>query len=186
MRSRKRSSQIQSSVIWGALGLATLGLFGFLVYNAIRPPAGEAVEIVSREHVPEPTPPGPFNTDPPTSGAHYADTFEPGFYSEEDLASLPPHPAGYLVHNLEHDYSIVWYNCSILTQAECDSMVADIRQALEAMSGSKLIAFPWSTQAEPVVFTHWGRILRFEAFDARALANFHRANLGRAPEPNAP
>jgi hypothetical protein len=185
-RSRQRGNQLRSLAVWIVLGTATLGVFGFLVFNALRPATGEPVEVVSRDHVSEPTPPGPFNTDPPTSGAHYQDTLPAGFYDEAEVESLPAHPEGYLVHNLEHDYTIVWYNCGRLAGQDCERLKEEIRQALDAMSPSKLIAFPWPSQAEAVVLTHWGRILRLDEFNARTLATFHRSNLGRAPEPNAP
>jgi hypothetical protein len=34
--------------------------------------------------------------------------------------------------------------------------------------------------------TSWGRLQRFEAFDAEQAKAFYRANLNQAPEPNAP
>jgi hypothetical protein len=34
--------------------------------------------------------------------------------------------------------------------------------------------------------TSWGRLQRFEMFDSEQAKAFYRANLNRAPEPNAP
>ncbi len=68
----------------------------------------------------------------------------------------------------------------------CSQLKQDIRAAFDALPGYKLVAFPWPSQTEPVVLTHWGRILRLRTFSARVLRSFADSNRGRAPEPNAP
>lgn len=176
----------KSTLIWVLLGVATLGFFGFLVVSAVRPQAGESVpELPNLPHIPFPTPPGPYNTNPPTSGLHYAQTAPQGFYDEATAATLGEFPEGYLVHNLEHDYNIFWYNCSALDEAACAALKEDIQAVMRDFDGFKLIAFPWPSQPEPVVLTHWGQILLMERFNARAARNFIESNRGRSPEPNA-
>jgi len=138
--------------------------------------------MASREHVPEGTDPGPYNTDPPTSGSHYATPINPGFYDEGDLDSLGEHPEGYLVHNLEHGYIVFWYDCEEL-QGDCDQLKSQIRQVLEDFDNVKVIAAPWDNTDVPVVMTSWGRMLRMESFDSGAARDFVQRNRNRAPEP---
>jgi hypothetical protein len=109
-----------------------------------------------------------------------------GFYDDADVAVLPPRPEGFLVHNLEHGYVIFWYNCQALDEAGCAELKAQIRQVMDDHGNFKLIAFPWTSIEEPLAMTSWGRLQRFERFDARAASRFIRTNLNKAPEPNAP
>ena len=86
-RARQRRDQIRNYTIW----------------RGVRPAAGEAIpEMVSSPHIAPDSDPGEYNSDPPTSGLHYASEAEAGFYDE----NIYTHPAGYLVHNLEHGYVI--------------------------------------------------------------------------------
>lgn len=182
-----RRERRRTAAPWILLGAGALAFFLFLVVNAIRPPGGEEVAILpNTPHIPPPTPPGPYNTDPPTSGLHYEATLPRGFYDESEAQAAGPYPEGYLVHNLEHDYTIIWYNCQVLTAADCESLKGEVQAFLDDMARYKLIAFPWPSQPEPVVLTHWGWILRLEEFDAQTARSFVRSNLGRSPEPNAP
>jgi hypothetical protein len=54
------------------------------------------------------------------------------------------------------------------------------------LGGTKLITYPWPSLDAPVVATSWGRMLKFESFNAEQAKAFYRANLNHAPEPNAP
>jgi hypothetical protein len=144
-----------------------------------------AIPVEGADHVEEGTDPGPYNSNPPTSGSHYPTTFEAGFYTEEAAASLPPFPEGYLVHNLEHGYVVFWYNCGLLEPAACEEMRGRIQAVMEEFDGVKLIAFPWPSIEVPVVLTSWGRMETMERFDERLARNFVRRNRNQAPEPEA-
>jgi hypothetical protein len=135
-------------------------------------------------HVAEGTDPGPYNSDPPTSGKHYEATLNAGFYNEGDVAVA--HPEGHLVHNLEHGYVIFWYNCSPLSETECTELKGQIQGVMEGENNFKVIAFPWPSIDVPVVMTSWGRILRLENFDPQVAQNFVQTRRNKAPEPNAP
>ncbi len=188
MRTRQRRQKLISTLIWGGLVIAILTVVGVLVWQAVRPAAGEAVTLPanSDQHVAIGTPPGPYNTDPPTGGAHYAETLPAKFYEEADVASLPDYPQGYLVHNLEHGHVIFWYNCETLDDTDCGNLKEQIRGVMEDFDGFKVEAFPWEALDVPVAMTSWDRIQRFESFDPALARAFVRANRNRAPEPNAP
>lgn len=181
-RARQRREQVRSYAIWGGLGLLMLALIGFTVWRGVRPAAGEAIpEMVSSPHITPDADPGEYNSDPPTSGLHYASEAEAGFYDE----NIYTYPAGYLVHNLEHGYVIFWYNCDIVSEAECSDLKTQIRTVMDELGGTKLIAYPWPSLEVSVAVTSWTRLQKFEAFDPEQAKAFYRTNLNRAPEPNA-
>ncbi len=50
----------------------------------------------SGKHVPEGTDPGPYNSNPPTSGPHYGQEYEAGFFDEQSPESRVKYTEGYL------------------------------------------------------------------------------------------
>lgn len=188
IQERVRRRKVVTRLIWSGFGLGALVLVTSLALQAFRPAAGEPVRLAAnaQDHITAGTPPGPYQTNPPTGGPHYETTLPARFYEENDLATLPEYPEGYLVHNLEHGHVIFWYNCSNLDEAECTSLKSDIRHVMGEINGVKVVAFPWAMMDEPLVMTSWDRIQRFDTFDIEAARNFVRSNRNRAPEPNAP
>lgn len=188
---RRRKEGQRRMLIFGGLGALALALIGFFIWQVVgQRPSGEVGEVIAVppeyvNHIAIGTIPGPYPSDPPAGGVHYPQTFDAKFYEETDLASLPEHPEGYLVHNLEHGYVIFWYNCDKLSQSDCDTLKSQIRQVMADFNGVKLIAFPWKTLDVPLVMTSWGRLQRFETFDKDLASRFIRSNLNHSPEPNA-
>ena len=182
-RARQRREQMRNYALWAGLGLVVLAVIGFIVWQGARPAAGEEIPIMTSDpHIPPDTDPGKYNSDPPTSGLHYAGEAEAGFYDTNSYT----YPAGYLVHNLEHGYVIFWYNCDIISESECSDLKAQVQSVMDELSGTKLIAYPWPSLDVPVAVKSWGRLQKFETFDADQAKAFYRTNLNRAPEPNAP
>ena len=183
LRERQRKQKLRTALIWGGIGTIALALVGIIIWRSVRPLTGEAVPImVSSPHLSPNSDPGNYNSDPPTSGLHYAETSRAGFYDE----NIYDFPAAYLIHNLEHGYVIFWYNCDTLSESECAELKSQIRTTIDDLGGIKLIAYPWPSIDVPVVMTSWGRLQRFETFEAEKAKAFYRANLNRAPEPGAP
>lgn len=187
LRKRRQRERLRSYLIWGSLGAIVMILIGALIWSSVKPAAGEAVGLMPNyNHVEEGTDPGPFNSDPPTSGPHYASDLTAGFYEESEIEGIGPYPSGYLVHNLEHGYVIFWYNCAVLDKAGCTELKGQIQEVMEEAMNTKLIAFPWNSIDVPVVMTSWGRMQRFENFDPKLALRFVGSNRNRAPEPQAP
>ena len=183
MHERQRKHKIRTNLIWGGIGAIILAIFGLIIWQGVRPAEGESIPImVSDPHIPVDSDPGQYNSDPPTSGRHYAEEAQKGFYE----SNIYTYPAAYLVHNLEHGYVIFWYNCDLLDESGCANLKEQIRTTIDELGGTKLIAYPWNTIDVPLVMTSWGRLQRFEMFDAEQAKAFYRANLNKAPEPNAP
>lgn len=182
LREKNQRQRLISRLVWSGVGIAVLAVIAFFVLQATRPALGDSVPIMNSAHIETDTDPGQYNSDPPTSGPHYPQEAEAGFYE----TNIYKFPAGYLVHNLEHGYVIFWYNCDLLDEAGCAELKSQIRAVMDELGGVKLIAYPWPSLDVPLAMTSWGRIQKFETFDAKAAKAFYRANLNRAPEPNAP
>lgn len=186
-RAMRQRRKLLSGIVWGGVGLITLSVVGYFIWTASRPTPGESIAVMPElGHVAEGADPGPYNSDPPTSGKHYASEFDTGFYEETDTEAQAAYPEGYLVHNLEHGYVIFWYNCRLLAEQECQALKSQVREVMERENNFKVIAFPRTSLDVPVVMTSWGRMQRFESFDMQTAQAFVRLNRNKAPEPNAP
>jgi hypothetical protein len=121
----------------------------------------------NQQHVPTGTPVD-YKFAPPAFGAHWNEAgvapapFSRKFYTADDR---PPLEA--LVHNLEHGYTILWYDSTV---ADDDTAMKEIKAIADKFSGSddnfrdKFIAAPWTSKdengkafpdGEHVAFTHW-------------------------------
>jgi Protein of unknown function (DUF3105) len=103
-----------------------------------------------------------YEDSPPAFGTHYdiwAD-IERKFYTAEDRPDV-----GELVHNLEHGYTILWYDETI---ADNEAMLDDVRGIASKFTDdsnfrNKFKAVPWTSEdgdsfpdGQHVAFTHWG------------------------------
>jgi hypothetical protein len=97
---------------------------------------------------------------PPAFGPHYPSPapFSRKFYTSDDRPKVE-----YLVHNLEHGYSLLWYDATV---ADNDEQLAAVKAIAAKFSGTKqtdkFIAVPWTSEdgkAFPkgmhVAMTHW-------------------------------
>jgi hypothetical protein len=105
-----------------------------------------------------------YDTAPPSAGPHWEAPapFDRKFYTTDDRPDLET-----LVHNLEHGYTIVWYDETI---AADDAQMADLRDIARRFESSqpdnakKLIVAPWTAddgdpfpKGKHLAFTHWSR-----------------------------
>ena len=195
LRSKRRRERARNIAIGGIIAVAIVAGVAWLATQSRARESGDTVPIPQVQaieempevlHVAEGTDPGPYNSDPPTSGRHYSTQAFADFIDEDGLESFGEFPAGYLLHRLEHGYVVFWYNCNILSAAECEDLKDEIKQVMSRVGNFKVIGFPWPTIEEPVVMTSWGRLLRFEEFDAGIAEQYVRNFRNQAPEPNAP
>lgn len=121
----------------------------------------------------------PYNSDPPSSGPHYEEWVDAGLYDEvvEDE---------YLVHNLEHGYVIIWYDCSILSDQECHNLKQDIQEIIDLYDGYKVIGMPRAGMETPIAMTSWGHLARLTVFDDAFVIDYIDQYQNDAPEPSAP
>jgi hypothetical protein len=136
-------------------------------------PASSCQDITTKKadgnqnHVPIGTPVD-YTTAPPAFGAHWNEAgvapapFAKKFYTADERPELEA-----LVHNLEHGYTILWYDQTI---ADDSSALDEVKAIADKFSGSsdnmrdKFIAAPWKSTDEDgakfpdgqhVAFTHW-------------------------------
>ncbi len=114
------------------------------------------------EHVPEGTPIN-YTDAPPTFGQHYPvpDPMQRKLYTTEDRP-----PLGNLVHNLEHGYSVLWYDETIAADS---TQMTELSAIADKLAGTgnlrlKFKAVPWTEDdaggkafpdGKHVALTHW-------------------------------
>jgi Protein of unknown function (DUF3105) len=139
---------------------------------AIGAPASTCQDVTTKKadgnqnHVPTGTP-VPYKDAPPAFGAHWN---EPGvapapmerkLYTASDRPELES-----LVHNLEHGYTILWYDETIANDDEAMTQIRGIADKLAGTSNfrTKFIAAPWTSSDEGgkdfpdgqhIAMSHW-------------------------------
>jgi Protein of unknown function (DUF3105) len=113
----------------------------------------------TQDHQPDGTP-IMYPVSPPSSGPHYATwaPFSKKFYSLDDRP-----PVGNLVHNLEHGYTILWYNEATANNKEQLDLIEQISKAkLPEAANGKFIAAPFKSTdgaawpaGKNIAFSHW-------------------------------
>jgi hypothetical protein len=196
---QKRQQKI--SAVFAAIGIVLLlAVVGYFIISSAMTPAKPTATVQptavadkdmlgefippsgANEHIADNSDPGPYSSNPPTSGHHYPVWLNADFYDSNTYQ----YPQGHLVHNLEHGYIIFWYNCKILSDAQCSELKAQIKNVMKAVENFKVIAYPWDSIDVPVVMTSWGYKLPFKTFDVDLARTFIDQHRNRAPEPNAP
>jgi hypothetical protein len=104
-----------------------------------------------------------YATAPPSSGPHYQTwaPFSRKFYTADDRPAL-----GNLVHNLEHGYTILWYDETIAGDKNKTALLERLAKAFSDTRGpaGKFIAAPYTAKdggqpwpsGKNIAFTHWG------------------------------
>jgi len=148
---------------------------------------GEDIPVAGADHIQEGVQATDWNSDPPTSGQHYGQWAPAGFYDEEI-------PDGFLVHNMEHGYVIVYYNCAAVDM-DCEAFKTAIEAAMAAAGNDpntntiKIIAAPRPTMDNPVTYASWGHFYKAETFSPDELVLYvqtYRSNADYAPEASLP
>lgn len=120
---------------------------------------------------------GVYEHYPPSSGQHYGQTVEWGFYEEE----VQPE---YYVHNLEHGGVVILYNCPEACPDTEDALFQLINQApAEDVFGEvKIIVSPNAKIESPVVALAWGWQLDLPTADTDVLLDFYLRYVNQGPE----
>ncbi len=156
------------------IGIVLIIVIGYgltlLVRQSPQPLPGEEVAVQGQEHIAVGASHPEYNSNPPTSGWHYAQPANWGVYQTE----LPDEQ---VIHNLEHGG--IW-----ISYTEIDDAT---KAALEkiAKSNSKIIVTPRSKNDAPIVLASWGRLQEFQTLDEQAIRAFIDANSNKSPEPSA-
>lgn len=155
-RKRKQTARI----LWSVFIIAVVALIVWSLISvqkkqdAVLP--GRAVADQGREHV-DKSHKHTYNSNPPTSGWHYAEAAEWGIYKEE----LPDET---LIHNLEHGGIWISYKPRISE---------DLRKKLEHfydVYGRKIIVTPRQKNDQDIALAAWNRL---DTFDAQEYSDEH-------------
>jgi hypothetical protein len=113
-----------------------------------------------------------YTVSPPSSGPHYPvwAPFDKKFYSLQDRPAV-----GNLVHNLEHGYTVLWYNEATANNADQVALIEKISKSkLPASSNDFFIAAPFKASdgaawpaGKNIAFTHWSAGAEGAAFGHR-------------------
>jgi Protein of unknown function (DUF3105) len=140
--------------------------FQSLSIEQIGAPASACGQVTTKkangnnDHVPEGTP-MTYPDSPPAFGTHWGvwETMDRKFYTAQDRPAL-----GKLVHNLEHGYTLLWYDDTIATDS---AQMADVEAIADKYAGTdnmrlKFKAVPWTADdgdpfpdGQHVALTHW-------------------------------
>lgn len=198
---------------WVIIGSSVLLFAAFLIWlfwESSKPLPGQKVPDLGRDHVPVGTS-VEYNSNPPTSGKHYADWVRAGIYQT-------PKENGYLVHSLEHGYIILSYNCdkkvtsnkpqvtsvyahgveeaspsaeesspsAILSDAfrsdDCHRLVDQLISVYEKKGKKKLIVIPRPNMDARIALTAWNYIDKLDSFDSERIEKFIDAHRNQGPE----
>jgi len=151
------------------------------------PPVGEAINEMPHTHVQQGAQ-VTYNHTPPTSGCHYnlgygIAPIQAGAYN----AVIQPQ---YWVHNLEHGYVVVLYNCP----TGCAQQFTQLRQWYHglppdpagAVAYAKVIIIPYTQMSVPFAALYWDWYDPIPVFSISEVQRFYANHVGHAPESAGP
>jgi len=172
--SRERKRLVKKITIW-AIAMLVIGGSGYGLYYLAsqpeKPRPGEAFPILGQTHIEVGATHPAYNSNPPTSGWHYAKPADWGVYQEE----LPDET---LIHNLEHGG--IWISYKDVDQETKSSL-----EAVGKRYPGSVVVTPRSTNDAKIVLASWGRLEKLESVDETRIMNFIKANKNKSPEPLA-
>lgn len=184
---RERIEGARRKKLWGRVALAvilTILIVGTLFvarYYAAKEKAsvpGTLYPEVGREHISlSQNPPKPYNSNPPSSGAHYSSPANWGIYDYEVNDKI-------FIHNLEHGGVWISYHPGIPLP-----VVDELKGFVGENRASKLVMAPRSANDTDIAVVVWGRVFKFNlengALPGGALDQirlFYRTLKDHAPE----
>ncbi len=177
---RERQERFQSSrrkklirtglwlVFLAAVVAGSYGVIGYSKKSESRKP-GEAVADQGALHIGIGQEHPPYNSNPPTSGPHYAEPANWGLYDT-------PLPDEQLIHNLEHGG--IWISYRDVANQELVNQLRDIVGNYSV----KVIVTPRPQNDSEIAVAAWGRLLKLEEFDGSQIKDFIKAFINKGPE----
>lgn len=134
-------------------------------------PVGQEFENQGQTHIqPDASHPA-YNSNPPTSGWHWAQPANWGVYDK-------PLVDEQAVHNLEHGG--IW-----ISYKDIDSETqANLEKIARANSGSVILS-PRETNESKIVLASWTRMEKLDTYDQAKILEFIKRNKNNSPEPLA-
>jgi Protein of unknown function (DUF3105) len=150
------------------------------------PPVGQAINEMPHTHV---APPAPvtYNHNPPTSGCHYnlGFTIAPIQNGAYDKPVAPE----YWVHNLEHGYTVILYNCPSGCTTQFNQLRTWYRSLPPDPEGkvayAKVVILPDPTLPVPFAAVYWDWYDPIPVFSLDEVKRFYNNHVGNPPEKGA-
>lgn len=149
------------------------------------PAVGQAIDEMPHTHV-DPPVQVTYMHSPPTSGCHYNLGYgdapiQAGVYNQAV-------PNEYWVHNLEHGYIVVLYNCP----SGCSTEFNQLRDWYHSLSPStgvpyaRALVLPYTNMNVPFAVVSWDWYDPMPVFSLDEVKKFYANHENNAAEPNAP
>lgn len=133
-----------------------------------RPQQGEAIAEQTGTHIAEDTAHDPYNSNPPTSGPHYAQAAAWGIYQQ-------PLPDEQLIHNLEHGG--IWICYKDLDQEQINKL-----EEIARRNPGSVILTPRPANDSKIAVASWGRLEKMDEINEDLINSFIKANKNKSPE----
>lgn len=174
----KTRGRSNGALLWiggGVLAVALIVGLTLLVQSntASANTPGERITIQGQEHIAVGASHPPYNSDPPTSGPHYAEPIPAGYY---DTPQVDEH----LVHNLEHGHVWITFDCSKLT--DCEGTKQQLRGLVQSYNQWKIVVTPRANADAAIGLSAWGWLQKLNGYDEEAIRRFVNAWRNKGPE----
>lgn len=174
----QKSNSTYRLLTWGGIALVAVGVLvglTLLVRSnvALANAPGERIPVQGSDHIPDGQQVTNYNSDPPTSGPHYASPIPAGFYDT-------PQEDEYVVHNLEHGHIVISYDCSKL--ADCETVKQELRNLSNSYRNWKLTIIPRENRDTAIGVAAWGWLDKMDAYDEARVTQFIDAWRDKGPE----
>ena len=148
----------------------------------------EAWPLETATHVPVGTNITSWQSNPPSSGAHF-----PVWAAFQEFSA--PVPRGYYVHDLEHGAVVLLYNCALVEGGADGGACVALQEGLRQVSASlpddplcsgavrvRTVITPDPLITSPVAAAAWGFTWRADCVDQPLLKAFASAHYAHSPE----
>lgn len=172
--SRQKNIRLKKALKWTGGLIVAVGVVSLLIWLSIQPEKERLGQVYANQgqaHIIVGSPHPAYNSNPPTSGWHYAQPANWGIYQDE----LPDEN---LIHNLEHGG--IW-----ISYKDVDQETKANIEALAKRYPNKMIVTPRAKNDGKIVIASWTRLLTLDQFDEAVIVEFINVNKNKSPESNA-
>ena len=168
--SKKRTSKkffVAFIILIMVAGISVLGFFAFKASS--KPLLGEVISDLGRDHIATDSKKPEYNSNPPTSGPHFATPASWGVYDKE----LPDQP---IIHNLEHGGVWITFN------SDLEKEVIEKLKEIASSYKSKVIMTPRAANDSKIALASWERLLKLDSYNEEEIKDFVARMRNKGPE----
>lgn len=175
---------MSDKVFIGLIAVILVAFGGFIYQKKSSQPSEAIIGIQHKEqgknHISRGQEHEPYNSEPASSGPHYADGGAPapwGVYTEEV-------PEEVFLHNEEHGGVIVTYHPDLLPADQLKKLQALFAPPYsdKSFKPSKAIVTPRPKNTKAIQLAAWTYTLNLDEYDKETIRKFYLQRVGKAPE----